>query len=199
MIYRASFCICLRKTLPSLQSKRTFIESTCSYISCNFSHYIEARPGATDAQILITLSILLRSTQNFDKVSETNKPILMNFLPNIIYNYRYSAYQELFEILILTVFFFLQKTVKKTRLFLYSENVRHFVIFAEIKNRMICAIAINILNLKPFNFFLLDNSSPRFHKQRTPIYFLRTYDSPPLSSFYLCIVRVYLLSLKIFT
>ena len=29
-------------------------------------------------------------------------------------------------------------------------NGGHFVIFAYIKNRMKCAIAINILNLKPF-------------------------------------------------
>ena len=43
---------------------------------------------------------------------------------------------------------------------------------------MICATAINILNLKPFYFFVSDNPSPRFHQQRTPIYFLRTYDSP---------------------
>ena len=65
---RASFCICLRKSLPSLQRKRTFIESTCSYISCNFKNYVETPPGATDAQILITSSILLRSTRNFDTI-----------------------------------------------------------------------------------------------------------------------------------
>ena len=58
----------------------------------------------------------------------------------------------------------------------------HFVIFAKIKNRKICAIAINILNLKPFDFFVSDNPSPRFHQQRTPICFLETYDSPPFSS-----------------
>ena len=34
------------------------------------------------------------------------------------------------------------------------KKVRHFVIFAYIKNRMIYAIAINILNLKPFDFFV---------------------------------------------
>ena len=47
--------------------------------------------------------------------------------------------------------------------FRFPKNVRHFVIFACIKNRMICAIAINILNLKPFNFFVSDDPSPRFH------------------------------------
>ena len=36
-------------------------------------------------------------------------------------------------------------------------------IFAYIKNRMICAIANNILNLKPFDFFVSDDPSPRFH------------------------------------
>ena len=76
----------------------------------------------------------------------------------------------------------MQKTVKKTRFFLLSKNIRHFVIFAKIKNRMICAIAINILNLKRFDFFVSDNPSPRFHQQRTPVYFLRTYDSPPFPS-----------------
>ena len=44
-----------------------------------------------------------------------------------------------------------------------SENVRHFVRFAYIKNRMICAIAINVLNRKPFDFFVSDDPSPRFH------------------------------------
>ena len=34
---------------------------------------------------------------------------------------------------------------------------RYFVIFAYIKNRMICAIAINILNLKPFDFLFQMN------------------------------------------
>ena len=48
-------------------------------------------------------------------------------------------------------------------------------IFAYIKNRMICAKAINILNLKPFDFFVSDDPPPRFHQQRRPTYFLRTY------------------------
>ena len=38
--------------------------------------------------------------------------------------------------------------------FRFSKNVRHFVIFASINDRMICAIAINILNPKPFDFFV---------------------------------------------
>ena len=40
---------------------------------------------------------------------------------------------------------------------------------------MIRAIVINILNLKPFDFFVSDGPSPRFHQQRRPTYFLRTY------------------------
>ena len=81
------------------------------------------------------------------------------------------------------LFLLLQKMVKKnTFIFLFSKNVRHFVIFAKIKNRMICAITINILNLKPFDFFVSDNPFPKFHQQHTPIYFLRTYDSPTFSS-----------------
>ena len=55
------------------------------------------------------------------------------------------------------------------------KNVRHFVIFVYITNRMIWAIAINILNLKPFDSFVSDDPSPRFHQQRRPTYFLRTY------------------------
>ena len=31
-----------------------------------------------------------------DKISETNEPILMKFLPHILYNYNYSAYLGLF-------------------------------------------------------------------------------------------------------
>ena len=39
------------------------------------------------------------------------------------------------------------------------------------KNRMICAIAINILNLKPFDFLVSHDPSPRFHQQRRPTFF----------------------------
>ena len=56
------------------------------------------------------------------------------------------------------------------------KNVRHFVVFAYIKNRMTCAIAINILNLKPFDFIVSNDPSPRFHKPaHKSTYFLRTY------------------------
>ena len=105
----------------------------------------------------------------------------IKFLPHILYNYSYSAHQELFLILVSTVFVS-AKNGEKIHVFFLSKNVRHYFIFAQIKNRMICAIAINILNLKPFDVFVPDNPSPRFHQQRTPIYFLRTYDSPPFSS-----------------
>ena len=40
---------------------------------------------------------------------------------------------------------------------------------------MICAIAIKILNLKPFDFSVSDDPSPRFHQERRPTYVLRTY------------------------
>ena len=64
---------------------------------------------------------------------------------------------------------------KKSEKQIFPKDVSHFVIFACVKNRMICAIAINILNLKPFDFFLSNEPSPRFHQQRRPTYFLRTY------------------------
>ena len=89
----------------------------------------------------------------------------MKFLSHILYNYSYSEYEGLFLILI----FFCKKTMKKARFFFFSKNVRHLVISAEIKNRMICAIAINILNLKPFGCFVSNNPSPRFHQQRNLI------------------------------
>ena len=60
---------------------------------------------------------------------------------------------------------FRKKKETKTR---FPKNVCHFVIVAYIKNRMIFAIAINILNLKPFDFFVPDKPSPRFHQQRRP-------------------------------
>ena len=52
--------------------------------------------------------------------------------------------------------------------FIFLTNVRHFVIFAYIKNRMICATAVKILNLKPFDFFVSDDPPPRFNQQRSP-------------------------------
>ena len=39
----------------------------------------------------------------------------------------------------------------------------------------------NALNLKPFDFFVSDQPSPRFHQQRGPTYFLRTYVWLPFS------------------
>ena len=39
---------------------------------------------------------------------------------------------------------------------------------------MICVIAINILNSKPFNFFASDDPSPRFHHPHSTI-ILREY------------------------
>ena len=86
----------------------------------------------------------------------------MKFLPHFLYNYSYSAYQGLFEILILTVVL-CAKTVKNTFFSLF----RYFVIFAKVKNRMICTKAIKLLNLKPFDFFVSDNPSLRFNQQRT--------------------------------
>ena len=56
-----------------------------------------------------------------------------------------------------------------------------FLIFDICKNRMICALAINILNLKPFDFFVSDDLPPRFRQQRRPTYFLRTYVRLPFS------------------
>ena len=56
----------------------------------------------------------------------------------------------------------------------FPKNI-HFVIFAYIKNHMVCAIAINILNLKTFDFFVSDDPSLRFHQQRRPTNFLRSY------------------------
>ena len=59
---------------------------------------------------------------------------------------------------------------------MFSFFSHHFVIFAYIKNRMKCAIAINIVNLKPFDFFVSDDPSPRFQISSTaPTYCLRTY------------------------
>ena len=40
---------------------------------------------------------------------------------------------------------------------------------------MICAVAIKILDLKPFVFFVADDPCPRFHQQSRPTYFLRAY------------------------
>ena len=56
----------------------------------------------------------------------------------------------------------------------FPKNV-YFVIFVYIKNPMIYAIAINVLNLRPFAFFVVDDPSPRFHQQCKPTNFLRTY------------------------
>ena len=58
--------------------------------------------------------------------------------------------------------------------FRFLKNVCHFVIFAHIKNRVICAIVIDILNLKLFDYFVSDDPSPRFHQQLRLTYFLRT-------------------------
>ena len=49
------------------------------------------------------------------------------------------------------------RTFFRNFFFGFPKNIRHFVIFAYIKSLMICAIAINILNLKPFDFFVSDD------------------------------------------
>ena len=52
---------------------------------------------------------------------------------------------------------------------IFPKNVCHCDIFAYVKNRIIRALAINILNLKPLDFFFVSvDSSPRFHQQRRP-------------------------------
>lgn len=65
------------------------------------------------------------------------------------------------------------KTVKKTCFFVFfSKIVRHFVNFQKIKNRSVCAVAINILNLTPFNFIVSDHPSQRFHQQHGHTFYL---------------------------
>ena len=67
----------------------------------------------------------------FDKISETNEPILMEFLPDIFYNYSYSAYQGLFKIFILTVFFC--KKRQKNTLFVFFRKMSAILLFLHTK------------------------------------------------------------------
>ena len=62
------------------------------------------------------------------------------------------------------------------RNFFFPKNVRHFVILVYIKNRVICAIA-NILNLKPFDIFISDDSSPKLHQQRRLFSSIKSYQN----------------------
>ena len=63
---------------------------------------------------------------------------------------------------------------KKSFLFIFLKNARHFVIYAYVFKNAVCTLANVILNLKLFDFFVLDGPSPRFHPQRRHTYFLRS-------------------------
>ena len=51
-----------------------------------------------------------------------------------------------------------------------------FWLFMHIYSKIaVCALASVILNLKLFEFLLLDGPPPRFHQQRRHTYFLRSH------------------------
>ena len=68
--------------------------------------------------------------------------------------------------------FFLASNRGKKLFFFF--NVGHFVIYAYIFKVEVRALASVILNLKVFEFFVLDGPSLRFHQQRRQILYRKS-------------------------
>ena len=56
-----------------------------------------------------------------------------------------------------------------------EKNVRHFFIYGYIFKIAVFTLASVILNLKIFEFFVLDGQSSKFYQQRRHTYFWRSH------------------------